>query len=67
MPRQGHARNGMMAMEPTPVLPEAVPVGAFPAQLRRPRSRAGVTAQRRLQPAGERAKVRVVPRRLASA
>jgi hypothetical protein len=43
------ARNGTPAMARTPVLPEATPVGAVSAQLRRSRQRSASSASRRLR------------------
>jgi hypothetical protein len=42
-------RNEMVAMERSRALPEATRVGALSAQLRRPRPRSGMSAQRRLR------------------
>ena len=41
-------------MARTPVVPEAVPVGALSAQLRRPRPLSATSAKRRFQPSGVR-------------
>jgi hypothetical protein len=48
------APNGMAGLARTPVVPEATPVRALSAQLRRPRTRSATSAQRRLLPSGER-------------
>ena len=61
---QLRARNGMMALARTPVLPEAVPEGKLSAQLRRSRPRSATGALRRL-PAVCCAQIAVIPRRLA--
>jgi len=42
----------MPALAPTPVFPEATLVGVLSAQLRRPRPRSGMSAQRRFRPVG---------------
>jgi transcriptional regulator GlxA family with amidase domain len=44
----------MAALTPTPLLPEAIPVGPLSTQLRRPRSRSATAGLRRNRPAGLR-------------
>ena len=48
------ALRRMTAMARTPVLPEAIPVGALSAQLRRSWSQSATATLRQLQPSGER-------------
>jgi hypothetical protein len=46
--------DGMAALGRTPVLPEATPVGALSAQLRRSRPRSAMAPLRRFEPSGVR-------------
>jgi hypothetical protein len=48
------ARNAMATMARISVVPEAAPVGALPAQLRRPRPLSATSAKRRFEPVAGR-------------